>query len=96
MKNPPVKLDGAKILFWTVLDHRHKSTDKTKHFINGKYQTNFHGLVIAIYEEAEGTYLFYCDSEWVVLTDTYHESVEEAKEQAEFEFEGTKSTWEIR
>ncbi len=96
MNNPPGKLDDAEILFWTILDHRHKSTGETKHFINGSYQTDFHGLVIAKYEEEEGTYLFYCDSDWNVLTDTYHESIEAAKEQAEFEFQGAKGTWKIK
>ncbi len=96
MNNPPEKLDDAQILFWTILDNRYKSTGETKHFINGNYKTDFYGLVIAKYEDEEGTYLFYCDSDWNVLTDTYHESIEAAKEQAEFEFEGTKNTWIIK
>ena len=92
MNNPPEELDGARTLFWTILEHQHKSTSKTKHFVNGKYQTDFYGLVVAKYEGEEGIYLFYCDSEWKVLTDTYHESIEEAKEQVEFEYKGTRST----
>jgi hypothetical protein len=51
MNNPPEKLYDAKILFWTILDGRHKSTGNTKHFVNGNYQTDFSGLVIAKYEE---------------------------------------------
>ena len=31
-------------------------------------------------------YLFYCDVAWNSVTDTYHDSMESAVEQAEFEF----------
>jgi hypothetical protein len=31
-------------------------------------------------------YLFYCDDDWRCLTDTYHEGMEHAVAQAEFEF----------
>jgi hypothetical protein len=37
--------------------------------------------------------LFGCDKEWHHITDTWHESLEEAKRQAEFEYEGVSATW---
>jgi hypothetical protein len=40
-----------------------------------------------------GIYLFCCDSEWEVLTDTWHSSVDNAKAQAEFEYEGISKLW---
>jgi len=39
--------------------------------------------------------LFGCDAEWNSLCDTWHETLEDAKEQAEFEYEGTSNTWSI-
>jgi hypothetical protein len=52
----------------------------------------FAGLAIAKYPNDSGFYLFYCDAEWAVITDTYHDSVERAVHQAEFEFSGVQFT----
>jgi len=38
-------------------------------------------------------YLFGCDSQWHVQSDTFHDSIEEAMEQAEFEYVGVSKTW---
>lgn len=43
-------------------------------------------LAIARYGDGPDTYLFYCTSDWVVLTDTFHSTEMEAVAQAEFEF----------
>jgi hypothetical protein len=52
------------------------------------------GLAICVYETGdEGFYLFYCDEEWRVVTDTWHETLEDAKSQAEFEYEGVNESW---
>jgi len=51
------------------------------------------GLVVGRPTEAQGFYLFGCDPDWNVVTDTWHESVDDAKEQAEFEYEGISKTW---
>jgi len=40
-------------------------------------------------------YLLYCDSEWRSLTDTWHETLEDTKAQAAFEYEGIAQAWEI-
>jgi hypothetical protein len=37
--------------------------------------------------------LFGCNAEWDSVTDTWHQTLEEAKEQAEFEYEGVSETW---
>jgi hypothetical protein len=33
------------------------------------------------------------DKDWQFITDTWHESLEEAFRQAEFEYEGVSKTW---
>ena len=38
-------------------------------------------------------YLFGCDDDWNVVTDTWHQTLADAKEQAEFEYEGISNTW---
>lgn len=87
------KLGGAKILLYLTLTSDQKRTENTKHIIGGKEQTEFYGLAICDYEDEPGVYLIYCDSNWSVLTDTWHESVEDAKDQASFEFVNTEGKW---
>jgi len=98
INEPPEYLDGARVLYWTPIDARHNRTGQTRHYADGELQTDFKGLAIAAYEASTGipkqeVYLFYCDETWEVQNDTYHNSIEAAKEQAEFEYTGTKSTW---
>ena len=45
------------------------------------------------YEGEESVYLFGCDADWNEITDTWHETLEEALAQAEFEYEGSSGTW---
>ena len=50
-------------------------------------------LAICQYEGDSQYYLFYCDDEWNVRTDTCHQSLDDAKDQAEFEYEGVSALW---
>jgi hypothetical protein len=38
--------------------------------------------------------VFGCDECWSSVTDTWHPTIEEAKAQAEFEYEGATATWQ--
>lgn len=51
------------------------------------------GLAVCELPGAEAFYLFGCDGEWKVVTDSWHESLDDAKKQAEFEYEGISNTW---
>lgn len=51
------------------------------------------GLAICKDDRTSGYYLFGCDEDWNSITDTWHESLEEAKDQSEFDFGGVSSTW---
>lgn len=39
--------------------------------------------------------MFGCDGDWNTVTDTWHETLEGALEQAEFEYEGVTATWNV-
>ena len=55
--------------------------------MGGAEVTDFAAVAIARYdEEPTGVYLFYCDRSWNVITDTWHEDVDAAIHQANFEF----------
>lgn len=49
--------------------------------------------VLIIEENNDGIFLFRYTAEGACVSDTWHTSVEEAKEQAEFEFDGHISSW---
>lgn len=70
-------------------------TGKTRHWSGGELLPAPSELRIVKYPDDPGFYLFYCDSDGKELTDTYHDSLEGALAQAEWEFEAKASEWEI-
>ncbi len=86
MRTPPESLDGARVLQFASLA-RSQPTGRTRHVVGGVEIKDFAALAIAQYEtEPHCVYLFYCDPSWNVITDTWHEDVAAALEQANFEF----------
>ncbi|MFD6394723.1 hypothetical protein [Nocardia sp. NPDC060259] len=84
---PPRLLDGAVVEMFASARGA-ESTGRTRHYVGGEPVTWIDRLAIARYDDAENVYLFYCDEGWAVITDTWHETAEDAIAQAEFEFEG--------
>ena len=89
MGPPPQTLDGACVLRYAIVSDGVTATGKTVH--------RFHpcgvmgpsaALAICRYDSEECFYLFYCDAEWKVVTDTWHESLAAALKQPEFEYLG--------
>lgn len=89
---PPV-VGGARVVCFTRLDRRHRHTGNTLQLAHGQPLPPARALVIARYDGDPQFYLFGCDETWQPCSDTCHESLEAAQEQAEFEFEGTRATW---
>ena len=95
MIQPPEPIGGARLVRWSVIDGRHRPTGNCRQIVGGELQGAAAGLAICQYEGEEAYYLFGCDAEWNTVTDTWHESLEEALNQAEFEYEGVTATWSI-
>lgn len=91
--NCPDIIGGAKVILFTTIDNRHKFTGNTKQIVGEKLMGKMSGLAICKYENESSFYLFGCNEEWKSITDTWHESIEGAINQAEFEYDGTKDTW---
>jgi hypothetical protein len=86
MQSPPELLDGARVLQFASLA-RSQPTGKTRHVVGGVEVKEFGALAIVSYEAGPRcVYLFYCDRSWNVITDTWHEDVDAAIHQANFEF----------
>ncbi len=95
MKPAPNVVGGAQVICSThQIDSRHKHTGNCRQIVAGVLQGAAAGLAICQYEGESCYYLFGCDLEWNSVTDTWHQTLEEAKEQAEFEYEGVSETWE--
>jgi hypothetical protein len=82
---PPEFLDGARVLQVARLSHS-QPTGRTRHVVDGVDVGGFAAIAIARYDGSDRAYLFYCDTDWNVVTDTEHPSVTAAIEQANFEF----------
>ncbi len=95
MKKIPEEVGGAKAVLYTPIDERHRHTGECKQIVAGELMGAAAGLAICQYaEEEDSFYLFGCDENWETVTDTWHQSLEEAKDQAEFEYEGVSATWQ--
>jgi hypothetical protein len=92
----PDLVGGARVICYTRIDSRHRHTGNTKQIVNGVLLGPAAGLAICRYEGDDAYYLFGCDEQWVSLSDTWHQEVEDAKAQAEYEYEGVSRTWTYR
>lgn len=87
------EMEGARIIEYLILTIKHKKSENAKHFVNSERVDDFSGLTICQYENDSGFQLFYCNNKWEVITDTWHESIEAAKNQASFEYEDLQIDW---
>jgi hypothetical protein len=93
MKSAPESVGGAKVICFTPIDSRHRHTGNCRQIVDGVLKGAAAGLAICQYEGEDSYFLFGCDAEWNSVTDTWHQTLEDAKEQAEFEYEGVSETW---
>jgi hypothetical protein len=89
----PSDIGGAQVLYYTKIDERHHVTGKCHHAVGRQVMGAAAGLAICQYPGEDSYYLFYCDRQWNVVTDTWHETIKDALQQAEFEYEGVSATW---
>jgi hypothetical protein len=92
MVEPPRELDGAKVLKYAVVTPDVEPTGATSHTVGGAEFGPAAALAIARYSGEDGTYLFYLDHDGRVVTDTWHESLDNALHQAASEYEGLNWT----
>ena len=82
-----------QVLEVAIVDVNVVRTGNTTHRAGNTIIGPTNALAICQYEKDDQFYLFYCNEQWEVLTDTYHLSLESAKEQAEFEYDGISKKW---
>jgi hypothetical protein len=93
MDDAPSEIGGAKVVLYTAIDDRHQHTGNCRQIVDGQLVGAAAGLAICRYDGENNYYHFGCDENWGTLTDTWHETLEDAKAQAEFEYVGVNGTW---
>ncbi|MEQ8848132.1 hypothetical protein [Botrimarina sp.] len=95
MTNAPRSSDGAEVICFVELDETTPPTGNCTHSVNGAEfpPVSFAGLIVAQYAGEKSFFLFYCDDGWNVITDTWHQTLEDAISQANFEFENLSNRW---
>lgn len=80
----PTIIGGGRVLLFTRIDGRHV----------GHYGGALpFGLAICQADHG-AVFLFTCEDGWVPVYDSWHQTVDEAMQQAAFQFEGVALTWE--
>jgi hypothetical protein len=87
-------LNGAEVLHYALVGAKSRWTKRCRHRVGAEEMGSARALAICRYPGDEGYYLFRCDSDWKTLADTWHLSLEEAQQQAEFEYEGIGENWQ--
>lgn len=77
------------------LGPQHRPTGKTRHYLGTSELPPPAELRIVQYTEDPGYYLLYFDNQGAELTDTYHDSLAEAMQQAEWEFGVRPEEWRM-
>ena len=89
-------MDEIVVASASLVFGRHILPGRTKH-LSGGIDMSGRILLLQIcrYDGNSGYYLFYIDQNGNVLNDTYHASLQEAQEQAAFEFNLTAEEWTL-
>ncbi|MCP5022866.1 MAG: hypothetical protein GY930_13970 [bacterium] len=71
---------------WSPVDDRHHRRDGRNYSISGRTQSPVSRAAICGDPDGTGFFFFFgCDSDWNSITDTWHLTLNEAIQQAEFE-----------
>ncbi len=89
---PPPIVGSLPVVCYTRIDWRHEHTGACSHWVGGELLGPLAGLVVC--RDAAGYYLFGCDVGWEAITDTWHDTLADALDQAESEYKGSAATWE--
>jgi len=87
-------INPKTILSKVRLGPAHKPTGRTRHYLGDQELAPPSELQVVTYAEEPGYYLLYIDADGRELTDTYHDSLEIALQQAEWEFQVKQHEWE--
>ena len=89
----PRTIGDRPVVCWSQIDERHRITGACRHVNLSTGQEDPVPRFIAIVGGPGSYDLMRFTDTWDFITDTWHESLDEALHQAEFEYEGVSKTW---
>ena len=93
MKPMKTDIDGARLICYSPIDHRHKRNGPLRRATDRRLMGQVTGLAIC-HDADDDTYcLMRCDEDWDPIRETVHDTMDEARHQAEYEYAGVKNTW---
>jgi hypothetical protein len=94
-ENIPSIIGGLRVLLCSRIDERHQQAGVGwQSLIEGNVKVRGWGVAICESADGDGFRLLTCEDDWTPVAHTRHPTLEEAKRQAEFEYEGLESTWQ--
>jgi hypothetical protein len=93
VKPAPAEIHGGRVIRWSWIDGRHRATGACRHIVGSEVQGPAAALAICQFEGEKTYFLFGCNADWKVVTDSWNETLELALAQAEFEYERVSATW---
>jgi hypothetical protein len=92
----PTIIGAMSDVLFSRIDDRHRATNGCVHIRSdvGLLGPAW-GLAICRPPKGEGCFLYRCEDDWMPVTDTWHASLDDAKQQAEFEYAGVDATWQL-
>ncbi len=88
-------MNNYTIVQQVILSEQNQPTGKTRHVVFGTDMPSPVILRIVRFPGDQGYYLLYLDKTGRELTDTYHDSLAGAVDQARWEYEVQPEQWEI-
>ena len=86
-------MSDESVVFEVTLSERHRPTGDTEHFVGGVPMPPPARLRITQHDGEAGCSLLYLDEAGTEITDTWHQSLDDAMDQATFEFGVDPSEW---
>lgn len=91
MSNPPLQIDGAKVLEWAWSGSEPFGVVR---YTSGDIAAEIFGLAICQYPNSDAIYRFSCDSNWESKQDSDYSSLQEAKSELPEQYTNQPVKWQ--
>ncbi len=84
----PKEIGGANVIAFAIVKPENTQTGNTVQIAAGETKGAATAMIIAQYDNDSSYYVFGCyNQEWATETDTWHEDLQDAVEQLDWEYE---------
>lgn len=90
---PPLELDGAKVVKWAWSGHKPFGFVGNE---DGTESESIYGLAFCSYGDNEGIHRFSCDRNWEVVQDGYYNTIDQALDQLPDQYKNVEAVWQTR